>query len=173
MQERKLFTPVKIGPMEIKNRFVMPAMGTNLALHSGEVGDELISYYTERARGGFGLLILECCAVRYDGRSLVNECGLWDDSLIPSYERLTGSVHREGAKIAVQLRHCGRETEEKYTGGVPVLAPSKVPCPSCQSMPREMTTEEVYEMVQAFGDAAGYPKKSGRRFPCHCQDQRL
>ena len=161
MQERKLFTPVKIGPMEIKNRFVMPAMGTNLALHSGEAGDELISYYTERARGGFGLLILECCAVRYDGRSLVNECGLWDDSLIPSYERLTGSVHREGAKIAVQLRHCGRETEEKYTGGVPVLAPSKVPCPSCQSMPREMTTEEVYEMVQAFGDAAARGKKAG------------
>ena len=98
MQEKKLFTPVKIGPMEIKNRFVMPAMGTNLALHSGEAGDELISYYTERARGGFGLLILECCAVRYDGRSLVNECGLWDDSLIPSYERLTGSVHREGQR---------------------------------------------------------------------------
>lgn len=54
MQERKLFTPVKIGPMEIKNRFVMPAMGTNLALHSGEAGDELISYYTERARAASG-----------------------------------------------------------------------------------------------------------------------
>ncbi len=161
MKERKLFTPVKIGPMEIKNRFVMPAMGTNLALHNGEAGDELIAYYTERARGGFGFLIMECCAVRYDGRSLINECGLWDDSLIPSYKKLTSSVHRAGAKIAVQLRHCGRETEEKYTGGVPVLAPSKIPCPSCQSMPREMTLEDVYKMVQAFGDAAVRGKKAG------------
>lgn len=156
-----IFAPIKIGSMEVKNRFVMPAMGTNLAEHNGEAGEALIAYYTERAKGGFGLVITECSAVSYEGRSLVNECGLWDDSLIPSYRRLTDSVHEAGAKIAVQLRHCGRETKPCYTGGKEVLAPSKIPCPSCQSMPHEMTTEEVYQMVGTFGDAALRGKKAG------------
>lgn len=161
MRMKKLFTPIKIGSMEVRNRMVVPAMGTNLAEHNGEAGDRLIAYYTERAKGGFGLIITECTAVSYEGRSLINECGLWDDSLIPSYRRLTDSVHAEGAKIAVQLRHCGRETEPCYTGGRDIPAPSRVPCPACQSMPKEMTTEEVYKMVETFGDAALRGKKAG------------
>lgn len=161
MKMKKIFTPIKIGSMEVKNRLVVPAMGTNLAEHNGEAGKRLISYYTERAKGGFGLIITECSAVSYEGRSLINECGMWEDSLIPSYRKLTDSVHAEGAKIAVQLRHCGRETEEKYVGGREILAPSKIPCPACQSMPHEMTTEEVYEMIGKFGDAALRGKKAG------------
>lgn len=161
MGTKKMFTPIKIGSMEIKNRFVVPAMGTNLAGHNGEAGENLISYYTERAKGGFGLIIMECCAVSYEGRSLINECGLWADSLIPSYKKLTDAVHAAGAKMAVQLRHCGRETTPAYTGGTAVLAPSKVPCPANQSMPHEMSTEEVYEMVRIFGDAALRGKKAG------------
>lgn len=161
MGMKKIFTPIKIGSMEVKNRMVVPAMGTNLAEHNGEAGEKLINYYTERARGGFGLIITECSAVSYEGRSLVNECGMWDDSLIPSYKKLTDSVHNEGAKIAVQLRHCGRETKSCYTGGRQIPAPSKVPCPSCQSIPKEMTTEEVYQMIGTFGDAALRGKKAG------------
>lgn len=161
MSMKTLFSPIKIGSMEVSNRLVVPAMGTNLAEHNGEAGEALISYYTERAKGGFGLIIMECSAVSIEGRSLINECGLWDDALIPSYQRLTSSVHAEGAKIAVQLRHCGRETNPKYTAGKKILAPSQVPCPACQSMPHEMTTEEVYKMVETFGDAALRGKKAG------------
>lgn len=161
MRLKKIFTPVKIGSMEVKNRLVVPAMGTNLAEHNGEAGERLISYYTERAKGGFGLIITECSAISYEGRSLINECGMWEDSLIPSYKKLTDSVHAEGAKIAVQLRHCGRETEEKYVGGRVIPAPSRIPCPACQSMPHEMTTEEVYKMAGKFGDAALRGKKAG------------
>lgn len=161
MENLKMFMPISIGNMEVKNRFVVPAMGTNLAEHNGEAGEALISYYTERAKGGFGLIIVECSAISYEGRSLENECGMWEDSLIPSYQKLTESVHKEGVKIAVQLRHCGRETEPKYTGGREIVAPSRVPCPACQTMPREMTTEEVYEMVSAFGEAAFRAKKAG------------
>lgn len=161
MAVKKMFTPIRIGRMEVKNRFVVPAMGTNLAEHDGTAGDRLISYYTERAKGGFGLIIVECSAVSKEGRSLLNECGMWDDSMLPSYRKLTNAVHKEGAKIAVQLRHCGRETEEEYTDGKPVVAPSPVPCPSCQTMPHEMTTEEVYQMIEIFGDAALRAAKAG------------
>ncbi len=161
MAVKKMFTPVKIGSMEVKNRFVMPAMGTNLAEPDGSAGPRLVDYYLERAKGGFGLLIVECTAISKEGRSLVNECGIWDDSLIESYRRLTDEVHHQGAKIAMQLRHCGRETKPVYTDNGPVVAPSPVPCPVCQAMPQELSTQEVYKMVQTFGDAALRAKKAG------------
>lgn len=161
MAFERMFSKINIGNIEIKNRFVVPAMGTNLAKHNGEASDRLISYYTERAKGGYGLIILECCAVSYEGRSLINECGLWEDSQIPSYQNLTKSVHDAGSKIAVQLRHCGRETNPDYTNGMQVLAPSKIPCPANQSTPHVMSTMEVYQMIEVYGNAALRAKKAG------------
>lgn len=154
-----LFQPIQIGSMEVKNRLVVPAMGTNLAEPDHQAGPALIDYYTERAKGGFGLIITECTAIAQEGSSLVNECAIWDDSFIPSYQRLTASVHQYGAKICCQLRHTGRETEPKYTGGKQIVAPSAVPCPACQSMPHAMTTEEVYAMVDTYAQAALRAKK--------------
>ena len=57
MENLKIFIPISIGSMEVKNRFVVPAIGTNLAEHNGEAGDCLISYYTERAKGDLALLL--------------------------------------------------------------------------------------------------------------------
>lgn len=156
-----LFSPIRIGTMEVKNRLVVPAMGTNLAEPDHTAGDALIEYYTQRARGGFGLIITECTAVAPEGASLVNECAIWDDSFIPGYQKLTASVHEAGAKICCQLRHTGRETEPKYTDGHEIVAPSPVPCPACQAMPHEMTTEEVYDMTDTFAQAALRAKEAG------------
>lgn len=161
MSYKVLFTPIQIGSMRVRNRMVVPAMGTNLAEHNGEAGEALIHYYTERARGGFGLIITECTAISMEGKSLINECGIWDDSLIPSYQRLTAAVHAEGAKIAVQLRHTGRETEPHYTDGRQIVSASPIPCPACQSMPKPLTTEEVYQMVSTYGDAARRGQRMG------------
>lgn len=158
---KMLFSPIEVGSMHLKNRLVVPAMGTNLAEHDGTAGEALIKYYTERARGGFGLIITECTAISIEGKSLINECGIWDDSFIPSYRKLTDSVHAAGAKIAVQLRHTGRETEPHYTDGRQIVSSSPIPCPACQSMPRALTTEEVYQMVENYGDAALRGKKMG------------
>lgn len=156
-----LFSPFKIGSVEIKNRLFVPGMGTNLAEHNGEAGEKLIKYYTERAKGGFGLIITECSAISVEGKSLINECGVWGDELIPSYQRLTSSVHESGAKIFMQLRHTGRETELHYTGGIQPLSASHIPCPNCQTMPHEMTTDEVYKMVGTYVEAAERAKKMG------------
>lgn len=147
--------------MEVKNRLVVPAMGTNLAEADHQAGEALIAYYTERARGGFGLIITECTAIAQEGSSLVNECAIWDDSFILCYQKLTASAHETGAKICCQLRHTGRETEPKYTGGKEVVASSPIPCPACQTMPRPLTTEEVYAMVDTYAQAALRAKKEG------------
>ena len=160
-KKEKLFTPIRIGDVVLKNRLVVPAMGTNLAKHNGEASEELIQYYTERARGGFGLIIQECSAIARNGKSLLNECAMWDDYVIPSYQKLTESVHDAGGKIFCQLRHTGRETNKGYTEGLEVVAPSPVPCPACQEMPRELTTEEVYGIIEEYGEAARRVKESG------------
>ena len=161
MSKKNLFTPIQIGNVTLKNRLVVPAMGTNLAKHNGEASDELIAYYTERARGGFGLIIQECTAIARNGKSLLNECAMWDDYVIPSYRKLTASVHEAGGKIFCQLRHTGRETNKGYTEGLDVVAPSAVPCPACQEMPRALTTEEVYGVIEEYAEAARRAKESG------------
>lgn len=161
VMSKNLFTPIRIGSVTIKNRLVVPAMGTNLAKHNGEASPELIKYYTERAKGGFGLIIQECSAIARNGKSLLNECAMWDDYVIPSYRELTDSVHEAGGKIFCQLRHTGRETNKGYTEGLEVVAPSQVPCPACQEMPHALTTEEVYSVIEEYAAAAKRVKDAG------------
>ena len=156
-----LFQPIRIGQMEIKNRFVMPAMGTNLANHDGTAGEALIEYYARRARGGFGLIITECTAVSPDGTSLYNETCMYDDRFIESYRRLTDRIHQEGGKIAMQLVHHGRQGGSAYIGGKMVSGPSAIPCPLMQEPVHEMTTEEVYAEIDHFVQAAVRVKKAG------------
>jgi 2,4-dienoyl-CoA reductase-like NADH-dependent reductase (Old Yellow Enzyme family) len=71
MRLQKLLAPGKIGSMKLKNRFVVPPMGTNLATYNGEVTEEMIAYYRRRAKGGFGLIIIEVTAI--DRKGLLQE----------------------------------------------------------------------------------------------------
>lgn len=156
-----LFQPIKIGRMEIKNRFVMPPMGSNLGNRDGSASDALIEYYARRARGGFGLIITECTAVSPDGSSLYNETRIYDDRFIDGYRKLTDRVHEEGGKIAMQLVHHGRQGGSVYIGGKKVSGPSSVPCPLMQQPVHAMTTEEVYQEIDHFVQAAVRVKKAG------------
>ena len=101
MQFTTLLSPIKIGNIEIKNRFVVPPMGTNYANLDGTVSRQMIDYYVERAKGGFGLIIVEVTAVDPLGKAIMNEVGLWDDSQIPGFKQLVDEVHAAGAKIFV------------------------------------------------------------------------
>jgi 2,4-dienoyl-CoA reductase-like NADH-dependent reductase (Old Yellow Enzyme family)/thioredoxin reductase len=113
----------------------------------------------ERANGGVGLIIVESCYVEKRGKGFLGQLALDDNRYIPSLARLTKMVKGTGAKIVLQLIHCGRQTNSKLCGGQPV-APSPIPCPFIQEMPRELTTSEVKEIIQAFVDAAGRAKEA-------------
>ena len=92
MRLQKLLAPGKIGSMKLKNRFVVPPMGTNLATYNGEVTEEMIAYYRRRAKGGFGLIIIEVTAIDRKGKAIMNEVGLWDDDQIPMFKKLMDAV---------------------------------------------------------------------------------
>ena len=107
MKLATLFSPVKFGTMEIKNRIAMAPMATDFAEGDGTVSDRLLDYYEARARGGVGLIILEVCTI--DGMSpyIPRTVGLWDDSFIAGLKRLTDAVHAHGATIIPQIAHPG------------------------------------------------------------------
>ena len=103
----KLFEPGMIGTMEVRNRIVMPAMGTHSADKEGYITDRTIDYYVERAKGGVGLIISQATPI-------LPECAtpwrawLYDDKFIPRHRDLAQAVHEHGCKMALQLIHNGK-----------------------------------------------------------------
>lgn len=152
--------PTSICEMELRNKIVMPAMVSNFALKDGQVSDRLIAYYEARAKGGVGLIIVEATYVHPSGKGFRCGVGIYKDELVPGLKRLVDAVHRNGAKIAIQLYHAGRQTSAKVTGR-PVLAPSVVTFSPNDDVPKELSREEIDELTKAFRDAALRAKKAG------------
>lgn len=162
MHYQNLFKEGKIGSLTLKNRIVMPPMGTNLAGFEGEVTDELIAYYEERAKGGTGLIIVEFTCIDYEyGKGFVRQLRLDDDRCIPGMFRLANAVHKYDTKIFVQIHHAGRQSSSALINGKQIVAPSSVPSTAVGEVPRELTTAEVKELVNKFVQAALRVKQSG------------
>jgi len=156
-----LFSPIRIGSMEVKNRFVVPSMATNLANEDGTVGPRLIAYWTARAKGGFGLLMVEFTAMDLLGRVGLCHPGIWSDSHIPGMRALTDAVHAHGARIALQIAHTGRQTFPAIIGGAQPVSASPIPCPMARAVPRQLSIEEIHGLVGKFGDAAMRARDAG------------
>lgn len=156
----RLFSPFKIGSMEIKNRIVMPAMETHLCDEKGFVTDEIISYYCERIIGGVGYVTIENTAVDPAGRLNDGMLCLYEDKYIPGFKKLADEIHQLHGKIVVQLSHGGREALTYYTGLEPV-APSSIPSPLTRQKPRELTIDEIHKLVETFATAGKRVLDSG------------
>ena len=155
MKYKYLFTPAKIGSLEIKNRCIMAPMSAALANPDGTVSDELIAYFAARAKGGMGLIMTEYAFVQPNGRSSDHQISVAEDAMIPGLKRLADSVHENGAKICLQLQHGGRRSCVKST------APSPIPFDKGCPAPRVLTTEEVYQLIDDFVAAAVRARKAG------------
>lgn len=160
MKFDKLFEPIIINKTEIKNRMVVSAMVTQYCSEDGNATDQYIAYHETKARGGWGLIITEDYAVLPDAGSFRRLPGLWMDSQIGSHRRLTDRVHAAGGKICAQIYHAGRE-KTRAVHWTDVIAPSAIREPSMPDTPREMTKDEIEQMVIAFGGAALRAKKAG------------
>ncbi|WAH36193.1 NAD(P)/FAD-dependent oxidoreductase [Alicyclobacillus dauci] len=148
-----LFKVGKIGRMALRNRLIMPAMETNLSTVNGEVSEDMIAYYVRRA-SDIGLIIVEySCVDAPVGLGSPNQLRIDHDRYISGHYTLVEAVHAEGAKIALQLHHAGRQTLSKWNDVQPV-APSPIPCKMMKSQPRELSTNEVRGIVEAFVRAA-------------------
>ncbi|MFZ3172380.1 MAG: NAD(P)/FAD-dependent oxidoreductase [Carboxydocellales bacterium] len=155
-----LFSPFKIGSLELRNRIVMPPMGTGYPGPEGQVTQQMIAYFAERAKGGVGLIITEGFAVFDMGKCCPSFLASRDE-FIPQMKELTSVVHSYGAKIGKQIWHPGRQTTQEIMKGKPVVAPSPVPSPVGGLVPDELTEEGISEIIELFIRAAERAKLAG------------
>lgn len=155
-----VLSPGKIGSCELKNRFVMPAMGSGHSQPGGVINEETIEYYCARARGGFGLIITEFTGVDVEGMCSQPELRIYSDEYIPRFRTLSDAIHEAGAKTFMQLHHAGRVGDSAVTGR-PLVTSSRIPSPIAAEPIRSLTTEEVYALIERFGDAAVRAKAAG------------
>ncbi|TET41648.1 MAG: FAD-dependent oxidoreductase [Dehalococcoidia bacterium] len=152
-----LFTPIKIAEVELKNRIVMLALTTGYNEPDNTVGDRIINFYAERAKGGVGLIIVPFTAVDIASPA---QPGLFHDRFIPGARRLADAVHTHGAKIAAQLlTQYHWATSE---GGSPeVVGPSPVFNQMMRCTPKALTIEEIHRLVEEHAKAAWRAREAG------------
>lgn len=157
----KLFEPFCInGKLKLKNRLVVPAMSTLTATPEGASTEQFAAYLERKAQGGWGLIITEYYGVAPNVGFFPAMLGIWNDELIETHKVITDRVHKAGAKIAAQISHSGRET---FIGvsDENLVAPSPIKDISGSKKPRELSKEEIVEIVNQYGDTALNLKKAG------------
>ena len=160
MKFKNMFSPIQIGPMQVKNRFVVPPMGNNFANTDGTMSDQSCAYYTARAKGGFGLITFEATVVHKGAKGGPRKPCLYDDSTIESFKKVIDSCHAEGAKVSIQLQNAGPEGNAK-NAGAPIEAASPIAAADGRDIPVEVSTEKVYELIKGYGEAAKRAMKAG------------
>jgi len=148
LELENLFSPEKIGNVQIKNRIVRSATFMRSAEKYGYIDKKYIDIYKELARGGTGLIISGFTAVDPGGMASPYQACLYDDSFIPGQKKLVEAVHEfSDVKIAAQIAHTGRQG---YHPKYHPVAPSPIPFKMTGLTPRELTTEEIQELIQKF-----------------------
>ncbi|MGI6140418.1 MAG: FAD-dependent oxidoreductase [Caldicoprobacterales bacterium] len=162
MDYTKLFTPYKIGKMEVKNRIVMSPMGLNAAHPDGRIDDDEIHYFEERARGGTGLIIMGCQFLTEKLAQGSLEGYLDNTHVIPQLTNLCEAVQKYGTKISAQLScGTGKNAFSNMLDDVPVSAS---PIPSMFNpdlLCRALTVEEIKEIIRQFHFSAKLLKNAG------------
>ena len=167
MKYSKLFSPIKIGSITIKNRFAMAPMGPlGLADANGGWNQRGIDYYVERAKGGTGLIITGVTffdqVVEKQDPSTVPNPLYKPVNFVKTSREMTERIHAYGSKIFLQLSGgFGRVTIPTNVGDIPPIAPSAIPHRWLDKTCRAITVDEIHAIVKQFGEAAFHSKRAG------------
>lgn len=154
MSERPCLRPITINGLEIKNRIMRQAHGTEFG--HGMLVDEIIDYHVARAKGGVGLSILEVSSVHPS--SWIGALWSWDAGIVEGYRRLMDAVRPHGMRMFSQLWHGGFNWPN--SDGSPPWAPSAVPSP-WGVVPVAMTKAQIDTIVDAFAQSAIWSRDGG------------
>lgn len=157
----KLFEPLSVRRMTVKNRISMAPMGTNYGEQNGEMSFLHMGYYEQRARGGVGLIIVENACVDFPlGSNGTTQIRIDHDNYIPRFFKLCETVHQYGTCIAIQLNHAGASAMDSRIG-MQTVSSSDCPSKPGGSIPRPLEKEEIYEIVKKYGQAAKRAQSAG------------
>lgn len=140
MVRMALFTPARIGNLELQNRIVMSPVHNNYSSKDGFVTERMINYYHKRALTGLGLIIVEQTAVNKTSQLIVNTLGIWDDKFLEGLRELVKAIQVLGTKAAIQIADCIRVLGKK---------------------PIDLTLEDIRSRIRDFTEASKRAKEAG------------
>ncbi|TDC93106.1 mycofactocin system FadH/OYE family oxidoreductase 2 [Saccharopolyspora aridisoli] len=156
---RYLFSPLRLGPVTVRNRIVFSAHLTNYA-RDGHPTEQHAAYYAARAAGGSGLVITEEHSTHPTDWPYEKLIHGFDPSVISGYRRITEAVHAHDTPIFAQLNHNGGQASSMYSR-LPVWAPSAVPDPMFREVPKAIDEREIAEVVAGYGTVAAHCAEGG------------
>lgn len=159
MKYERLFTPIRIRNLELKNRIVMPAIHMMYNM-DGHANEKFNSFYWRRAEGGVGLVVVGGCRFDEYGGS-PGMMSLETDEFISGYREFTDGMHKRGCKVGVQLYHAGAYAHQIANEGRQAIAPSSVFSKFTKEMPRQATVEEIRTVERKCAEAAVRAKNAG------------
>ena len=156
----KLFEPIALGTMEVKNRIVMPAMELGLA-DNEMVSERFKAFYAERALGGVGLIVVGLAPPLPTGDLVLGGIAIYKDEFIPGLRDFVELMHKCGAKVAVQIS--ALQLLEKADGSLELVGPSDISVErhANAQKPRPLTIDEIKRVIASYGEGARRAKEAG------------
>ena len=161
MEYRKMFEPVSIGKMELKNRVIMGPLGSAMADEHHFPTPMQVRYYAERAKGGVGMVMVEHTAMQLMGARSATATGIWDPAGLPAWRRVVNAIHENGAKAGIQIGHQGPCTDYSRLLGGECVAASHIRCYKIQEKVRPMTLEEMEQFKRDYVKAVKLAIEAG------------
>jgi len=157
----KLFSPVRIGSMELRNRLVMSPMENQYGTPEGTPSQRSIDYFVARARGGVGLITLGASSIDARHKEVPASLHFADDGVIDAHRALTDAVHEHGAKIQPQIAHAGPDGLGPEMYQVEAIGPSAIQSNLTQTTSRALTLEEFQQVLDLYRAAARRVREAG------------
>lgn len=157
---KSLFDQTQFAGIKLKNRFIRSATYDGFADERGHMTEELFRVYENLAKGGVGTIITGLTFVSDLEQPYPGQMGIYDDSFIDDYKKLTEMSHRYNANIILQIACLGSQTSLNASGGKVMWGPSAIEDLGYKTTPKEMTTQEILLVQTAFADAALRAKKA-------------
>lgn len=159
--EGGLFTPIRIGTLDLPARLFKTATAETRASEDGFVTQDVIDFYVPMAKGGTPLIITGNIYISQQAKSAPHQLGVDDDDKIPGLARMVDAVHAHGSKMFAQLNHCGRQVVPDFVGAGDVVSASDTKDLLTGTRPRAMPIKEIHRIVEDFADAASRCQRAG------------
>ena len=157
---KTIFDQIQIGNLKCKNRILRSATWEALSDEKGFMSEKQYEVYEQLAQNEIGLIATGYARVMEEDCPNAGMMGIYDDMFIPSYQKLTESVHKYGGKIMMQIAYGGSKTTYKV-GERRIFAPSDIPEKSTGTKGQAMTLDNIKELITAHAQAARRVKESG------------
>ena len=157
----EIFEKAYIGSCELSNRIIRSATFEGMANKEGIPTEDYVSLYKKLSQNNIGAIITGFVFISKEGKAMQpGQAGINSVDYIPVYKRITDEVHRNNGKIFLQLAHTGRQTRKKDTGEEVVGVSGKKSI-YFKSKTRVLSTKEIYQIIEKFGDSANYARQAG------------